>query len=644
MNTREFITQVSATPEERDILEIISSSSPVKKLEGLYSAPLDVLRSSYFENPYIWNALLQDFSGDRYSFRPYVKALKGLHPKDPKGLSILTFMMALSIEVDEPLVQPNSLYIFRKEFSENTEESFGLYCYLLYFSLPFEDFPGLKKYGIYTKRIREASPLEHFPEQFSLLQFLFQGNPLEIGKGDSGGLSTFLLQLGKALTRSMEISQVFTLSLRDISADYSKGHSKNQQPYQLIQKIDPDHFSISVPFHVGEDQGFIKSHVFLKAMVSVVLKKLKLNPNIYHVRYLNDASLAMTMLGRERKGSVVLTLAPDPHRSMVHEESQKVIGYGYKEGIEKIHKIEVGKKLVQATHGIIGIGGEHAKQRLLQYFPELSLMPRNKPFQMISEGIDIHLPTNQRIDLEKVLTSPDHEYAIDFKNLSKPCIFNVGRLNPMKGQQRLLEAFNRSGVYKKYNLVLIGGNVENPNEAEAEFFSFEKAFLKEHPELRGSFLHIPGIPNTTVRLIERKVNEGKKDVGKTDAGKINVRKTKDGSSAQLPNIYFCSSRKEEFGIAILEAMVEGFIAFGPKAGGVSTYIQHGVNGFIGETGTVRDLEMNLKEIIDYFEKNPEKAVEIRENSRKTIEEKYSMEGISLNFAEFYREVLSYEAL
>jgi len=582
MNTQEFLTQLSATEKEKEILEIISSASPLLKLEGLFDNPLDLLRSSYLDNPYLRNVLLQDFSGDHFSFRPYVKALKGLKPEDPKGLSILTFMMALSIEVKEPLVQRKILYPFRNHFVENTEESFGLYCYLLYFSLAFDEYPALKTYDGYAEKILKACPVENFPEQFSVMQFLFQGNPLQIGKGNSGGLSTFLLQLGKALTHSMKISQVFTLFLKDISKD----DSNKESSYHLIQTLDPNHYSLSIPFHLGEDSNFINNHSFLKAMVSVVLDKLQLNPNIYHVRYLNDASLAMAKLGREKNRSVVLTLTPDPHRSMAREDNLKVIGHGYHEGIEKIHKIEVGKKLLQGSHGIIGIGGDQAKEKLLHYYPELNRIPRNKPFQMISEGIDIHLPTKQRMSIEKVLTSPKHEYSIDVGNLSKPYILNVGRLHPLKGQQRLLAAFHQSGAYKKYNLVLIGGNFQQPNEMEKGFLIFEKEYIDAHPELKGSYLHIPGIPNTTVRLIERKINQRR--------------------NPDLPNIYFCSSEKEEFGIAILEAMVEGLIAIGPKAGGVSTYIRPGENGFLAETKQVKDIEKSLKEIMSFFEEHPER--------------------------------------
>ena len=613
MIIQEFLTQMSATPGEREMLEIIASSHPLQKLEGMYPKPLDLLRSPYLENPYVFNALLQDFSRDHYSFRPYLKAFKGLNPKDPKGVSLLYFMMALSIEVEEPLVSEDILYPFREAFMAGTKEAFGLYVYLLYFSFSQKGYPGLKKYASHTAMLQEAKPLEHRPEQFSLMQFLFQGNPLQIGKGDSGGLSTFLLQLGKALTRSMDVSKVYTLFLKDVSLESA--------PVSLIQELDADHFALAVPFHVGEDRSFIESHSFLKAMVTVVLKKFHLNPNIYHVRYLNDGSLAMAKLATESKRPVVLTLTPDPQRSMRDETSHRVIPHDYREGMEKIHKTEVGRQMIGVCRGILGIGGEKAKKRLEQYYPELRWIPASKPFEMISEGIDVHLPTKQGIDIEKVLTSKNHRYALDPKNLKKPFILNVGRLHPMKGQQKLLQAFYRSGAYEKYNLVIIGGNFQRPNAGERDFLHFERDFLTKHQELLGSYLHIPGIPNTTVRLIERKIHE----LG----------------GAHLPNMYFCSSGKEEFGIAILEAMVEGYVAVGPTAGGVSTYIRHGENGFLGRTETASDMEESLIKTMEFFKEHPQKTEKLKENSVRTIREGYSMEAISLKFAAFYREVLSH---
>ena len=45
----------------------------------------------------------------------------------------------------------------------------------------------------------------------------------------------------------------------------------------------------------------------------------------------------------------------------------------------------------------------------------------------------------------------------------------------------------------------------------------------------------------------------------------------------------CSSLKEEFGLALLEALASGLVVVGPAAGGPATYIEDGVTGVLVDT-------------------------------------------------------------
>jgi glycosyltransferase involved in cell wall biosynthesis len=45
----------------------------------------------------------------------------------------------------------------------------------------------------------------------------------------------------------------------------------------------------------------------------------------------------------------------------------------------------------------------------------------------------------------------------------------------------------------------------------------------------------------------------------------------------------CSSLKEEFGLALLEALASGLVVVGPSAGGPATYIEDGVTGVLVDT-------------------------------------------------------------
>jgi glycosyltransferase involved in cell wall biosynthesis len=48
-------------------------------------------------------------------------------------------------------------------------------------------------------------------------------------------------------------------------------------------------------------------------------------------------------------------------------------------------------------------------------------------------------------------------------------------------------------------------------------------------------------------------------------------------------VYVCGSLKEEFGLALIEALAAGLVVVGPEGGGPATYIDEGVTGFLVDT-------------------------------------------------------------
>ena len=59
-------------------------------------------------------------------------------------------------------------------------------------------------------------------------------------------------------------------------------------------------------------------------------------------------------------------------------------------------------------------------------------------------------------------------------------------------------------------------------------------------------------------------------------------------------VYACASVKEEFGLALLEAMASGLSVLGPDSGGPPTYIDDGITGVLTDTGTVSGLREGLR--------------------------------------------------
>jgi glycosyltransferase involved in cell wall biosynthesis len=48
-------------------------------------------------------------------------------------------------------------------------------------------------------------------------------------------------------------------------------------------------------------------------------------------------------------------------------------------------------------------------------------------------------------------------------------------------------------------------------------------------------------------------------------------------------VYVCGSLKEEFGLAVIEALAAGLVVVAPDGGGPATYIDEGVTGFLVDT-------------------------------------------------------------
>ena len=106
-------------------------------------------------------------------------------------------------------------------------------------------------------------------------------------------------------------------------------------------------------------------------------------------------------------------------------------------------------------------------------------------------------------------------------------------------------------------------------------------------------------------------------------------------SFELPHVYLASSLKEEFGIAILEAMSRGFLILAPIKGGVKSYITSGDNGFLIDTSSYKTIAHDAEKILYNSDYNKETFNEIQQMGKKTIEDNFSIDKIAKNFTDTY---------
>ncbi len=438
-----------------------------------------------------------------------------------------------------------------------------------------------------------------------VIQPMFYGDPEYSGKGQSGGLGTLLKTLGNQLSKQQKISQVITLT---INQDWSEQKS-------FLRQYEHGHWLMRIPVYLNtaNPNAFVQRELSIKRAVKRFLTRWQIKPDLFHVRYLDNASKAMALLSKEVHAKLVFTLTPDPHRNMI-DANGDILCFKVEETLEKLNRITIGDELLAMTDGIVGIGDESVRQELGLYFPQLEQADRPTHFRMIGEGIHTEIDT-QSFDVWQYINDHVLGYRIQKEEQCKPVILNVGRLSSQKGQRELLKAWGESKLWKDFNLVIIGGNREGKGPEEQEITSFFDQFMASNPNLVGRFAHVEALPNEDIRRIERKLMENQ--------------------TGSFPNLYVCSSAKEEFGISILEAMSEGFLSFVPIKGGAITYLKNGVNGFFINTMNEVTIMTDLERIIYHSRLEPEDYRKIQQAGKHTVLNQFSIEEIAKHFVELY---------
>ncbi|WP_343185467.1 glycosyltransferase family 4 protein [Anoxynatronum sibiricum] len=523
----------------------------------------------------------------------------------------------------------------------------------------------------------EASPEKR---KLTLAQFMFYGDLLMPGKSNSGGIATLLHALGDTLVQQPEIQQVYTFMMIPC------GQSAATIP--LITLLSPGHTLVRVPVFFNEacsPRLFAEKEDDLLNTLNHMMTLLAIEPDIYHMRYSDNASLAAVLLAAHRGKHAVFTLTPDPHRHLIPLEissPEKTVPSGalnlvaFMEAqvidlLEKLNKVAVADEIISRVQGIVGIGTEAMSQQLLHYFPQIKAADvqdqsghqlqrfqllekkhagQKRPvFQMIPEGIRLYDEADDReaayqefelkkvssqvsksrevsgkwgndSNLQEIFTDESLRHCLSPQRLSLPLILTVGRLDPVKGHEKLLKAWGTTALWRHMNLVFIGGDLQSPDEKEQTLLTAFDDFIQHHSQLQGAFCHLPRMENKTLRQLQRQL-----------------------AAIVTPNeapavIYVAPSQKEEFGLSIIEAMSAGLPVIAPRAGGVGSYITHGDNGYLMDTSSEKTIGRFLTHLL--LEELPADADwrALANRGKNTVTERFDIQQVARRFAVFYGQL------
>ncbi|KQQ00051.1 MULTISPECIES: glycosyltransferase [unclassified Rathayibacter] len=393
------------------------------------------------------------------------------------------------------------------------------------------------------------------------------GTLTRVGAGDNGGIATLLVRLGDALGEE-GVSRVLTLSrgtpveaeraLADLPVS---GHGFAPVPFVGLPVPMPQAW----PRRVAAERGIRR---ILRAAGRV---------DVLHLRMADVGSLAAAAVARELEIPTVFTVAPDPHALIAGLDASGALSradFGDRDAVEHFwFRVRLVQRLAaDAAHTVLFPRAD--LQSSMRELIGIDITAHPERHTIVPEGIDVRLVERgeeaARIaaaggtvaaDARDDLASLDLLLAeLPEERRGLPLLLSVGRLHRVKGMATLAEAWaGDPSLRERANLLLVGGDLGTPSPDEREQLDRIGAVSSDGLLLAGHR------PNGTVARWLGAVRHGRPGL------------------AAPGGAYVCASVKEEFGIALLEALAAGLVVVAPATGGPVTYVEEGVTGFLIDT-------------------------------------------------------------
>lgn len=439
-----------------------------------------------------------------------------------------------------------------------------------------------------------------------------------LGQGDSGGLAALMVQLGRAFGSDSRIERVYTvvrggLASAGVPVAVTRGESLDASSSKLIR----------IPFGPDGALSAQDSWPYVRQIEEGLRQTFGSRPSLdaLHLRFADAGSLAGLRWARKGNIPVCFTVAPDPYLPM---EAAQRDGRLRRETFgadpddqELLFRAALLDQLVQASSGLALLPRPDWQRDAQRFFALDPQRSKQKPIRVIAEGIDL-----SRIDAasrRSTIAPPDWLTDLPVHRRNLPVVLSVGRFHPVKGMARLVTAWIQSRLCRSFNLVLIGGNLSRPSKVEQAVLDAVSIAAQEAPLAREGIL-MPG----------------SRPHGETIDIMALARTGLPGWIAPH-GIYVCASDKEEFGLAILEAMATGLLVVAPDGGGPGTYLKKDAVGFPTDTRDLTAMVASLRKAAAVRSHTSERTAMIL-RQRTVIQDRYTIDRMATQLVDLYAQI------
>lgn len=446
------------------------------------------------------------------------------------------------------------------------------------------------------------------------------------GRGDNGGIATLLVQLGDALLAEDAVARVVTIS-RGVPADATAGFEHLHAPGHHYASVPlwgtPPHQAQAWPLRVAARRGIRR---ILRAAAPV---------DVLHLRMADVGSMAAAEAARDLGVPVVFTLAPDPQALVAAREAAGTLtrsGFG---------AADLAEHLVLRDQLVRGLAGEAAHlvlfprpevDRDLRDLLGIDLADPRVHATVVAEGVDLAGIDRARTAVATAgrpdAAAPPHLAALDAvletlpaERRHLPLAVSVGRLHRVKGMATLVETWAADpDLSGRCNLLVVGGDLEHPSDDETGELERIAAVVAPADAARQGLLLAGHRRNAVVAVWLAAARLGRPGLAAPDG------------------VYVSASLKEEFGIAILEAMSAGLVVVAPDGGGPATYVEDGVTGVLVDTTSPQALAGAVTRALT-LARDPD-AVTRADRARASVRERFGIGTMAAALTHVYDSVAS----
>ena len=431
------------------------------------------------------------------------------------------------------------------------------------------------------------------------------------GRGETGGVASLLVSLGNSLAAQTAVGHVLTIGRGSVS-DALIGPVLDETESCSFGTI-----SVGDPARPVTSSSDAWEH--LPAIERGLRRAIRLGGpvDMLHLRMADVGTVVGAEVATAAAIPTCFSLAPDPHNVIQSLERRGELDASTFARLEAEQHLWFRARLIERLGRTADRVALFPRTTSFPFLDELGEEPNHRT-AVVAEGIDLRAIRRAEREIFDGGTSPhvvrELESLVPRDRTDLPLLVSAGRLNPVKGMERIVEAWaTHPELHESCNLVIVGGELEHPSPTEAAVLGAIGRTLDRHPEARDGLVMLGGRPHADVARLLAAAARGR-------------------TGAWAPGgVYVDGALKEEFGLAVLEALVSGLAVVAPSTGGPSTYVTD------GDTGVLVDPDDDLGAAIRHAFRLTDRAGRA-DRARRLVESRYSVDTMASQLVDLYQAV------